>query len=345
MKPSRWLMAVVSAAGVAAACSAKAPVPLSASAAAVSEPVSTTSQGAPQASAPDCLQFLEQARAGQENGAFFGFGEGATSGDAVNISSADLVRQIQTRVSSSGVTRESNREVEFSTLTQSTVDAMLTGMDVARRCRDGFRWQAVTRLEKAVFFRNIQLRARPLIRDATVLGEVLASRSVPASELIGAATRARAMIRGDFVQARDMIAVCRTLGSCATIDDSAFSRLEAAAAAVFGRFAFVLRPVDDEAAAVAGVVSRLLAEEGFAITNGEGAANQARLSCQRKDYPPMARTGYMVTEVICGATFIVGSGDPVAGLTRTYFGNGLGESRQEAISEARRKLTRKGQET
>ncbi len=55
----------------------------------------------------------------------------------------------------------------------------------------------------------------------------------------------------------------------------------------------------------------------------------------------MAQTGYMVTEILCNVTFTAGSGDPVTGLTRAYLGNGLGETREEALSEARRKLARK----
>jgi hypothetical protein len=292
-------------------------------------------------STQDCLAFLEDLRAKQESSAFFGFGEGSTSEDAVGLATADLVRQIQTRVSSSGVTAESNREVVFSSLTQSSVDALVTGMDIKKRCRQGFRWQAVTMLEKPVFFRNIQLRVQPVIRDAQELTRALESTDVSAGELLSTATRARAMSRGDAGQARDILSVCRTLGSCATMDDSVFARLESASARIFARYAFVLRPKDEEATSVAGVVSRLMSEEGFAVSAAHDTNNQAALSCQRKDFPPMANTGYMVTEILCGVTFSVGTGGPVAGLTRTYRGNGLGESRQEALSEARRKLAPK----
>ncbi len=319
---------------VLAACSARTTSVSSAHEAATVEPVSA-------AGPQDCLTYLDQTRAKYEASAFFGFGEGSTPDDAVNLASADLVRQIQTRVSSSGVSRESNRDVEFTSLTQSTVDAMLTGMDVARRCREGFRWQAVTRLEKAVFFKNIQVRVQPIIKEAAALVATMESRTVSPQDSLGAATRARAMIRNDFIQARDLLAVCRTLGSCAMTDDAAFAALEPAASAVFARYAFALRPKDDEAAAVAGVVSRLLSEEGFAISSANDTAGEAGLSCQRKDFPPMANTGYMVTEVICGVTFSTSAREAVAGLTRTFRGNGLGENRQEALSEARRKLARK----
>jgi hypothetical protein len=254
---------------------------------------------------------------------FVGFGESFTSDDATNAAAADLVRQIQTKISSSGTTQESNRSVEISNLTQSTVDAMLTGMGVAKRCRDGARWQVVTKLEKAVFFRNIQLRVQPVLQD-----------------LLSTAARARYLSRAEGAAAKDLIAVCRTFNACALLNDADLADLDATAGEVFARFAFSLQPKDQEAAAVSTVVARLLSEEGFAMATAQNN-NEAGLSCQRKDFPPMVQTGYMVTEILCNVTFTAGSGDPVTGLTRAYLGNGLGETREEALSEARRKLARK----
>ncbi len=290
--------------------------------------------------AGDCLEFSEGLRTRSEATIFIGFGESSTSDDATIAASADLVRQIQTKISSSGVTQESNRNVEISSLTQSSVEALLTGLGVAKRCRDGNRWQVVTRLEKAVFFRNIQLRVQPLVREAATLRQAMQASDSPPSELLSTAARAKAFVRNEAAAAKDLIAVCKTFNSCAMLNESDLAGLEVAANGVFTKYAFSLRAKDNEANAVSDVVSRLLSEEGFAISSNL-SGNEAGLTCQRKDFPPMAQTGYMVTEILCGVVFTAGSGgDPVTGLTRTFLGNGLGESREEALSEARRKLAR-----
>lgn len=290
--------------------------------------------------AANCLEVSEELRLHNEASTFVGFGESFTSDDATNAAAADLVRQIQTRISSSGTTQESSRSVEISNLTQSTVDAMLTGMSIAKRCRDGARWQVVARLEKAVFFRNIQLRVQPVVREASSLLQTLRAAATSHQDLLSAAARARILSRAEGAAAKDLIAVCRTFNSCVLLKDAELADLDAAAAEVFARFAFSLQPKDQEAAAVSTVVARLLSEEGFALATARNS-NDAGLSCQRKDFPPMAQTGYMVTEILCNVTFTAGSGDPVTGLTRAYLGNGLGETREEALSEARRKLARK----
>ncbi len=288
----------------------------------------------------NCLEVSEELRLHHEASIFIGFGESFTSDDATSAAAADLVRQIQTKISSSGTTHESNQSVEISNLTQSTVDAMLTGMSVAKRCREGARWQAVTKLEKAVFFRNIQLRVQPILREATTLQHTLRDASTSRQDLLSAAARARVLLRSEGTVAKDLIAVCKTFNSCAMLNGSEIEGLDEAAAEVFARFAFSLQPKDQEAVAVSAVVARLLSEDGFAMATARNS-NDAGLSCQRKDFPPMAQTGYMVTEILCSVTFSAGSGDPVTGLTRAYLGNGLGETREEALSEARRKLARK----
>ena len=328
----------VALAAASASCSARQEL----SAALKSEPVrgSVQEQDPSHDHAANCLEASEKLRLQNEASIFVGFGESFASDDATNAAAADLVRQIQTKISSSGTTQESNRSVEISNLTQSTVDAMLTGMSVAKRCRDGARWQVVTKLEKAVFFRNIQLRVQPVLREATSLQQTLRSASTPKPDLLAAAARARVLSRGEALAAKDLIAVCRTFNSCAVLNDAELAGLEAAATEVFARFAFSLQPKDQEAVAVSTVVSRLLSEEGFAMATARNS-NNAGLSCQRKDFPPMVQTGYMVTEILCNVTFTAGSGDPVTGLTRAYLGNGLGETREEALSEARRKLARK----
>ena len=216
----------------------------------------------------------------------------------------------------------------------------MTGLGVAKRCRDGNRWQVVTRLEKAVFFRNIQLRVQPLVREAATLRQAMQASDSPPSELLSTAARAKTFVRNEAAAAKDLIAVCKTFNSCAMLNESDLAGLEVAANGVFTKYAFSLRAKDNEANAVSDVVSRLLSEEGFAISSNL-SGNEAGLTCQRKDFPPMAQTGYMVTEILCGVVFTAGSGgDPVTGLTRTFLGNGLGESREEALSEARRKLAR-----
>lgn len=326
----------VALAAASASCSARQEL----SAALKYEPVQGSVQEPSHDHAAKCLDVSEELRLHNEASIFVGFGESFASDDATNAAAADLVRQIQTKISSSGTTQESNRSVEISNLTQSTVDAMLTGMSVAKRCRDGARWQVVTKLEKAVFFRNIQLRVQPVLREATSLQQTLRSASTPKPDLLAAAARARVLSRGEALAAKDLIAVCRTFNSCAVLNDAELAGLEAAATEVFARFAFSLQPKDQEAVAVSTVVSRLLSEEGFAMATARNS-NNAGLSCQRKDFPPMAQTGYMVTEILCNVTFTAGSGDPVTGLTRAYLGNGLGETRDEALSEARRKLARK----
>lgn len=333
------LIAVVGGVALAAAsasCSARQEL----SATLKSEPVHGNAQQQPHDQTGNCLEVSDDLRLHNEASTFVGFGESFASDDATNTAAADIVRQIQTKISSSGTTQESNRSVEISSLTQSTVDAMLTGMSVAKRCRDGARWQVVTKLEKAVFFRNIQLRVQPVLREATSLRQILRATSTTNPDLLSAAARARVLSRGEGLASRDLIAICRTFNSCAMLNDTELAGLEAAAAEVFARFAFSLQPRDQEAAAVSAVVARLLSEEGFAMATARNN-NDAGLSCQRKDFPPMAQTGYMVTEILCNVTFTAGSGDPVTGLTRSYLGNGLGETRDEAISEARRKLARK----
>ena len=286
-----------------------------------------------------CLEVSEELRSRNEATIFVGFGEAFTSEDATSAATADLVRQIQTKVSSLGVTQETNRSVEISSLTQSTVDSMLTGMIVAKRCHEGVRWQVVAKLEKALFFRNIQLRVQPVLKEASALLLVLRTAGAPAQELLAAAARGLSLVHREGATATDLVALCRTFNSCSMLSESELSTLEKAAVGIFGRFAFLIRAKDKEAAAVSPVVSRLLSEEGFALASTSNG-NDAGLSCQRKDFPPMAQTGYMVTEILCGVTFSTGSGDAVTGLTRAYLGNGLGESREEALSEARRKLAR-----
>jgi hypothetical protein len=272
---------------------------------------------------------------------FLGFGEASTMDEATAQAAADLVRQIQTRISSEGTSQETTRSVEISSLTRSTVDALLTGLSTAKRCRQGTRWEAVVTLERAAFFRNIQVRVAPVLREAGSMRESLQSVAVSRGEILSVAARAKSFMKTEGQPARDLLSICRTFNSCMTTDPGAFDGLEAAANRVFSGFSFHLRAADPEAVAVSESISRLLGEEGFALSSSGSAPNIATAACERKDFPPMVQTGFMVTELVCSVSFAERDGQTVSGLVRSYRGHGLGESREEALREARRKIERK----
>ncbi len=295
------------------------------------------SQTGPTFAHSDCLAAAERLQA-EKNTVFSGFAESTSLQEASNLAAADLVSQIQTRISSQGTTQESNRSVVMSNLTETTVDALLTGLITEKRCRSGSRWESVVKLERAVFFRNILMRISPVIREAQVLRDSLVNPSILKGEKLSLAAKAKAFIKSEGIPARDLFVICRTFQSCTAIDADIVDDISRLADRIFSGFAFNLKFNDGEALAIKEPISRMLGEEGFALSESVTVLNAAAVSCQRKDFPPMAQTGFMVTELVCSVMFSDDAGRPVAGLVRTYRGHGLGESREEALREARRKL-------
>lgn len=291
-----------------------------------------------------CLKLSEDLRQRMTSSGFVGFGDARSSEDATSAASADLLSQVQTMISARGTVTETATSVEVSNLTESTVQAMLTGLKIEKRCQSGPNWQAVVSLGRDTFFKNIRLRIKPVLDQATQIQQNLTSSQSNASESGSVKDRIFEAVRGKKLlasaegkAAENLLVICQTFNSCGMIDASPLQKLPATISSVLARFSFTMRSKDEEAAQILDQVGQLLAKEGLAVTSTP-SPNEAILSCQRKDFPPMAQTGYMVTDLICQVAFSTDGGEPVAGFIRQFKGHGLGESRQEALSEARRRL-------
>lgn len=288
-----------------------------------------------------CLQLSEDLRQRLANSGFVGFGEGASADGATSAASADLLGQVQTQISSVGTVSETATSVEVASLTESTVQAMLTGLKIDKRCQSDNGWQAVVSLGRDTFFKNIRLRIKPVLDQATKIDQALSQENLKTlavkDQLLEAVRGKRLLGSVDGRAAGNLLLICQTFNSCGMIDGAVLARLPEAINRVFGRYTFSMQAKDPDAESILDQVTRMLNAEGLAVTTSV-SANEATLSCQRKEFPPMAQTGYMVTDLICQVVFATTNGEPIAGFTRAFKGHGLGETRDESLSEARRRL-------
>lgn len=279
-----------------------------------------------------CLQLVEKLQ--KTKGGFVGFGAGLTDRLAVENATQDMVRQIRTKVTASLSVHETNTSVNFEALGGSSVDELLVGLVVEKRCTEGNRWNAVVSISKPLLLRNLQTTISQDLSEVERLLNRLSANDDAAVKL-NAAVEGRKFLISKKPVIRDTLNLCTTLNGCLETSAAVLQKLDSSSSAILAQNSFFVEPQGDEASKVTSSIASLIAEEGFQVASSSSAPGKAKVTCFRRDFPKMDGTSYLITEISCTAVFEVKG---QAAFSRKYFGKGLGTNREESLGAARRQL-------
>lgn len=279
-----------------------------------------------------CLAAYEKAQ--KSKGGFVGYGSGLTDQLAIQVATDDMVRQIQTKVAASTSVHETNTNVSFESLGTSSIDELLVGLSIDKRCPVDGHWDAVVSISKPLFLRNLRTRITQDLAEADRLLDQLTASSDIAMRLNGA-VEARKFLGARKSSVQDTLALCTTLGGCIDVSSTVLGKLESMSSTVLAQNSFFVVADGEEAAKVIGPISSLIADEGFQVATSASAPGSVKVTCFRRDYPKMDGTTYLITEISCTALFQTGG---QTAFSRKYLGKGLGSVRDEALNAARRQL-------
>lgn len=267
-----------------------------------------------------------------------GYGEGPSGDSAVDGARVDLAKQIRTRVSSTSSTSETRSEVQLSGVSVSSVDELLVGMRVLKRCGADARQEAVVGIQKAQWLASLRSRveAQASVLQAHV-GALAAAKDE--AQTLRAYWAAKQWLEQKEPAFRSDLDLCNAFEGCHGLPQAdggigdLRSRVESVSHGM--RFEFVAK--NAEAKDSESSLVRLLGNEGIAIGD-DGGNRQAGAQCDLMRFPRVQGNSTFIVGLECRIRGTVGGREV---FERHYEGKGIGSSEQDAIQVARNSLKTK----
>lgn len=281
----------------------------------------------PPNSESECSQYYSAAK--KDTSLFLGYGEGRVHEVAVDAARADLAKEISTEITASGQVQETEKDVGFTSVVQSRVNASLVDVRIAKKCVLGEKHEAIASLRRDMFLGAM----RKALFTENEKGSAFVSRIRGAK----GSQRSRLLLEAkEFLRAtdyNDILKLCSRLGGCAAaprdgidtlsamFDDKTIAE-EAAQANMF-RAEFVGDMARESQSQIIG----LMREKGWVLDDSALASKIVRVQCSEVVFPKISGTEHQVLEITCRA---VGNVEGVKQFDYTFVGKGVAANLEAA---------------
>ena len=260
---------------------------------------------------------------------FVGLGRARSDEEAADKARADLVHQVQTRVTATTQVSETNKDVHTFSAVNSVAGESLVGAVVHNRCLVPGGWfEVVVAVPRAQVRQTLQAQYdKENTRAKSLLERLPKATPVDGFRLTRNAKELIASCAGERLE------LCRTLGGCQGA--CSVSALETYVGTHPGSLCFKETWTGSTATALRSRVASLLRDDGVCLS--PGGAGRVEIDCTETVHPPVPGTNFRVARVTCHAKGTVGT-EPAFALA--FSRQATDSSGETALETARSTLSR-----